>query len=100
MKLRLPDAAAHAALAAALRSGYRCTHDQENYFFDGPQQELSCKRVVLRVRFYDGEKKAVITVKGKQVGWVGGVSGWWPPTAGLVNFQYGMLKGAQLARGR
>lgn len=31
-------------------------------------QELSSKRVVLRVRFYDGDKKAVVTVKGKQVG--------------------------------
>ena len=36
---------------------------QENYFFDGAGQELSGKRVVLRVRFYGGDKKAVLTLK-------------------------------------
>ena len=42
-------------------------------------QELSSKRVVLRLRFYDHDQKAVLTVKGKQVGgrgWAGaGASG-------------------------
>jgi hypothetical protein len=36
---------------------------QENYFFDGPGRELSSKRVVLRLRFYDTDKKAVLTLK-------------------------------------
>lgn len=67
VKLRLADAAAHAKLAAALQPGYKTTHQQENFFFDGTGQELSSRRVVLRVRFYDVDKKAVITVKGKQV---------------------------------
>ena len=72
VKLRLPDAAAHAALAAALAPGFRRTLQQENYFFDGPSQELTSKRVVLRVRFYDEDAKAVITVK---VGGRAGVEG-------------------------
>ncbi|KAL4444307.1 hypothetical protein ABPG75_012044 [Micractinium tetrahymenae] len=67
VKLRLADAAAHGKVAEALRPGYRTTHQQENYFFDGAAQELSSRRVVLRVRFYNQDKKAVITVKGKQV---------------------------------
>jgi hypothetical protein len=36
---------------------------QENYFFDGPGRELNSKRVVLRLRFYDTDKKAVLTLK-------------------------------------
>jgi hypothetical protein len=36
---------------------------QENYFFDGPARELNSKRVVLRLRFYDTDKKAVLTLK-------------------------------------
>lgn len=36
---------------------------QENYFFDGPNRELNSKRVVLRLRFYDTDKKAEITLK-------------------------------------
>lgn len=35
--------------------------------FDGTAKELSSKRCVLRVRFYNKDRKAVITVKGKQV---------------------------------
>lgn len=36
---------------------------QENYFFDGPAKELNSRFVVLRVRFYDVDKKAVLTLK-------------------------------------
>lgn len=36
---------------------------QENFFFDGAAQELTSNRVVLRVRFYNRDAKAVITVK-------------------------------------
>jgi hypothetical protein len=38
-------------------------HAQENYFFDGSKGELNSKRVVLRVRFYDTDKKARLTLK-------------------------------------
>lgn len=75
MKLRLANAAAHGKLAAALAAdavgGCKAVHQQENYFFDGSGQELSSKRVVLRVRFYNTDAKALITVK---VGWRRG--GW------------------------
>jgi uncharacterized protein YjbK len=36
---------------------------QENYFFDGPNKELNNRFVVLRLRFYDTDKKAVLTLK-------------------------------------
>lgn len=36
---------------------------QENYFFDGPNKELNSRFVVLRLRFYDTDKKAVLTLK-------------------------------------
>jgi uncharacterized protein YjbK len=42
----------------ALRMGV-----QENYFFDGHAKELNSRFVVLRVRFYDVDKKAVLTLK-------------------------------------
>ncbi len=38
-------------------------HPQENYFFDGAGRELNSRRVVLRVRFYNGNARAVITLK-------------------------------------
>lgn len=40
-----------------------CALLQENFFFDGPARELNSRRVVLRLRFYDGDKKAVLTLK-------------------------------------
>jgi len=46
-----------------VQASYRTTHEQENFFFDGSKQELSSQRVVLRVRFYGVDKKAVITLK-------------------------------------
>ncbi|KAL6768315.1 hypothetical protein ACKKBF_B38650 [Auxenochlorella protothecoides x Auxenochlorella symbiontica] len=67
IKLRLKDEEAHARLAAALKASYRTTHEQENYFFDGSSAELSSARVILRLRFYNFDKKALLTVKGKQV---------------------------------
>lgn len=36
---------------------------QENFFFDGDKQELESQRAVLRLRFYNVDEKAVITVK-------------------------------------
>ena len=38
---------------------------QENYFFDGDASELNAKRVVLRVRLYGVDKKAVVTCKAR-----------------------------------
>lgn len=67
VKLRLGGAAAHARLAAALKPGYRCLHRQENYFFDGAHGELRAAHVVLRLRFYNHDARALLTMKGKQV---------------------------------
>jgi hypothetical protein len=71
VKLRLPDAAAHAKVASLLSGSQQAVHAQENYFFDGSQQELGQQRVVLRLRFYNKDKKAVVTLKvceGRQAG--------------------------------
>ena len=57
-----PPAGRPAQSGTRLR-GRRARPPQENYFFDGAGQELSSKRVVLRVRFYGGDKKAVLTLK-------------------------------------
>lgn len=67
VKIRLDDALAHQKVAALLASNHQVTHLQENVFFDGAQQELSSKRAVLRLRFYNGDQRCVVTLKGKAV---------------------------------
>jgi hypothetical protein len=42
---------------------------QENYFFDGSAQELGSRRAVLRIRFYDTDRKAVLTLKVRRRVW-------------------------------
>lgn len=66
VKLRLPGRDAHDAVAAALADAAIATHEQENFFLDGPNKELTSKRAVLRVRFYDVDKRALVTLKGQQ----------------------------------
>jgi uncharacterized protein YjbK len=72
IKLRLPDAAAHAAVQSHFRPSSTphatTIHDQENFFFDGTRGELSTTRTVLRIRLYHGDHpKATLTLKGKAV---------------------------------
>lgn len=67
MKLRLADAAAHEKVAALLAPSHQVTHLQENVFFDGAAQQLSSARMVLRLRFYNGDQRCVVTLKGKAV---------------------------------
>jgi len=67
IKLRLPDQDAYNRVGEALRAHHRGGFEQENLFFDGPNRELNAERVVLRLRLYDGNKKAVVTLKGKQI---------------------------------
>ncbi len=52
-------------MAHELRDSYRETHAQENFFFDGPKKELSGQRSVLRCRFYNGDKRALVTLKAR-----------------------------------
>ena len=65
IKLRLADRAAHERVAQALRPAFRETHHQENYFFDGAKRELSSRRCVMRCRFYNTDKRALLTVKAR-----------------------------------
>jgi len=58
-----PAAATPMGAPAHAAASHVCCRPQENYFFDGPDRELNSRRVVLRVRFYDTDKKAVITLK-------------------------------------
>lgn len=67
MKLRLPDKAAYDKVAALLEPGKRASYAQDNFFFDGDKRELESRRAVMRLRFYNGDEKATITVKGKQL---------------------------------
>jgi adenylate cyclase class IV len=48
-----------------LASSVKRVWEQENFFFDGKQGELSSQRHVLRVRIYNGTEKAIITIKGQ-----------------------------------
>jgi uncharacterized protein YjbK len=46
-----------------LKDSFRETHQQENFFFDGVNGELSSQHVVLRCRFYNHNKRALVTLK-------------------------------------
>ncbi len=63
IKLRLPNKDAHDRVAHELRSSFRETHNQENFFFDGKNGELSKQRMVLRCSFYNHDKRAIVTLK-------------------------------------
>ncbi|KAI8471375.1 MAG: CYTH-like domain-containing protein [Monoraphidium minutum] len=67
VKLRLGGKDDYEKLAAALAAGAGPVYQQENYFFDSPGGELNAKRVVVRVRLYNKDQKATLTVKGEQV---------------------------------
>lgn len=65
VKLRLADKAAHDKVVDLLQASQTHLYEQRNTFFDGANKELSSQRTVLRVRWFNGEEKVVITVKGK-----------------------------------
>ncbi|XP_010244899.1 PREDICTED: triphosphate tunel metalloenzyme 3-like isoform X2 [Nelumbo nucifera] len=67
VKLRLPDSSAHQKLSEVLSPFHLKTHLQENVFFDGAAAELSSKRAVLRLRFYDSDSLCVVSLKAKAV---------------------------------
>ena len=46
---------------------YLRTHDQENYFFDGAEGELSRHYHIMRLRFYNKDEKAILTVKVRYI---------------------------------
>ncbi|XP_030473111.1 triphosphate tunnel metalloenzyme 3 [Syzygium oleosum] len=67
VKLRLPDAGAHRRVAALLSPHRLRTDRQENLFFDGAGGELSSRRAVLRLRFYNGDARCVASLKARAV---------------------------------
>ncbi|CAL5443417.1 unnamed protein product [Camellia sinensis] len=67
VKLCLPDSAAHQNLLSILSPFHRQTHRQYNTFFDGVASELSSRRAVLRLRFYDDDANCVVSLKAKAV---------------------------------
>lgn len=73
MKLRLQNAEAHRLVTTLLAPFHIKTHLQENLFFDGAAGELSSRRAVLRLRFYDDDARCVVSLKAKAV-LVNGVS--------------------------
>ncbi|KAI4335639.1 hypothetical protein L6164_014271 [Bauhinia variegata] len=73
VKLRLTNAEAHRQVTTLLAPFHIKTHRQENLFFDGAAGELSSRRAVLRVRFFDDDARCVVSLKAKAV-LVNGVS--------------------------
>ncbi|KAH7546295.1 hypothetical protein FEM48_Zijuj01G0185200 [Ziziphus jujuba var. spinosa] len=67
VKLRLPDAAAHRRVNDLLSPFRVATFRQENLFFDGAAAELSSRRAVLRLRFYDDDTRCVVSLKARAV---------------------------------
>lgn len=69
VKLRLPDSAAHRKVLSLLSPFHTNTHHQRNSFYDGAAGELSSRRAVLRLRFYENSQppKCFICIKAKAV---------------------------------
>ncbi|KAK1418453.1 hypothetical protein QVD17_27598 [Tagetes erecta] len=68
VKLRLPNSQTHKTLISLLSPFHITTHNQHNNFFDGLAGELSSRRAVLRIRFYNDQvTKCVISLKAKAV---------------------------------
>lgn len=67
VKLRLPDADAHRRVTSLLSPYLLRTDRQENLFFDGAGGELSSRRAVLRLRFYNGDSRCVASLKARAV---------------------------------
>ncbi|XP_060171977.1 triphosphate tunnel metalloenzyme 3 isoform X2 [Lycium barbarum] len=69
VKLRLPDSTAHQKVLSLLSPYHTKTHHQRNTFFDGACGELSTRRAVLRLRFYENSEnvKCMLCLKAKAV---------------------------------
>ncbi|PIN20329.1 Triphosphatase [Handroanthus impetiginosus] len=68
VKLRLPNKESHQKLLSLLSPFHIITHHQHNTFFDGSASELSSRRGVLRLRFYEDTNlpKCSVSLKAKQ----------------------------------
>ncbi|XP_019054184.1 PREDICTED: triphosphate tunel metalloenzyme 3-like [Nelumbo nucifera] len=63
----LPCAETLARLWNVLSPFHLQTHFQENVFFDGAAAELSSKRAVLCLRFYNSDNRCIVSLKAKAV---------------------------------
>jgi len=68
VKLRLGSKDDYERLAAVLAASAGPVYQQENFFFDGSKSELNSRRVVVRVRLYNKDQKATLTVKVRGMG--------------------------------
>ncbi|KAK4257455.1 hypothetical protein QN277_007043 [Acacia crassicarpa] len=67
VKLWLENAEAHCMVTTSLSPFHIITHRQENLFFEGAVEELSSRRAVLRLQFYDDKACCVVSLKAKGV---------------------------------
>ncbi|KAM1038265.1 hypothetical protein ACFX13_033710 [Malus domestica] len=67
VKLRLPEAAAHQKLTDLLSPFHTQTLIQDNIFFDSSNSELSSNLAIIRLRFYDVDRRCVLSLKAKPV---------------------------------
>ncbi|XP_061350819.1 triphosphate tunnel metalloenzyme 3 isoform X3 [Gastrolobium bilobum] len=67
VKLRLANDEAHRHVTTLLAPFHVITHRQHNIFFDGAASELSARRAVLRLRFYNDDERCVVSLKAKAV---------------------------------
>ncbi|KAK1425835.1 hypothetical protein QVD17_21196 [Tagetes erecta] len=66
VKLRLPNSAAHQKLSSILSPHHTKTHLQQNHFFDTSSLTLATQHLTtLRLRFYNIDSKAIISLKSK-----------------------------------
>jgi len=65
VKLKLMTREDHEKVERLLNQFYVVTYNQENFFFDGARQELSSNQHIMRIRFYDKDGKAILTVKAR-----------------------------------
>lgn len=63
MKLNLITSESHSRVAQLLSESHMAKYEQENFFFDGQNKELSSQLAVLRVRIYNSDEKAELTLK-------------------------------------
>ncbi|CAD7701859.1 unnamed protein product, partial [Ostreobium quekettii] len=63
IKINLLSQESHAKVASALGADHVAKYEQENFFFDGCEGELSSQRATLRVRIYNRDEKAELTLK-------------------------------------
>ena len=65
--MRLTSQSGHDLLVDLLSDSIKKVYEQENVFFDGMEGDLSRKRCVMRLRFFNVDEKAVLTVRGKML---------------------------------